>query len=125
MGEDGLIHARSRGDTSFLAKLHLKHIEQSGVDVPADVELASDRVSASSCKSTLAAVHIFEQASRRRQESLAAGIDEVTEELGTIQLSGDASRLVPQPNGPSSKGASEYDREEYPEPLLALEARPR
>ena len=39
VGEDGMIHARSRGDTSFLAKLHLKHIEQSGAEVPVDVKL--------------------------------------------------------------------------------------
>ena len=92
--------------------------------MPTDVELASDRASASSFNSTLAAAHIFEQASRSRQESLAAGIDEATEELGTIRLSGDASRLVPEPDQPSSEGASEYDREEYPEPLLGQDPPP-
>ena len=78
---------------------------------------ASDHVSASSFKSTVAATRNFEQASLRRQESLAADVGEVTEELGTVQLAADDSRLILGPAEQSSAVSSEYDREEYPEPL--------
>ena len=86
---DGVIHGQSRGDTSFLAKLRIQDMEQSGVEFPVEEEPTSDRVSAADFSSTVAVEDIFEQAERRRQESSAAGMDELAEELTTVQLTGD------------------------------------
>ena len=92
--------------------------------MPIDVELATDQVPTSSFNSTLAATDIFEQASFHLQEALAGGVDEVMEELGTVQLSGDDSRLVPEPAEQSSKTSAEYDRKAYPKPMLGRDPPP-